>query len=138
MSPRRIQRKRSKGWRMPEGAVYVGRMTLWGNPFSIKWVADNFDVVDDEDARATAVSFHREWLEQGITVPYPHPGESALLSDRRERVLNEAPRLAGKDLACWCPLEDANGNSVPCHADVLLDIANPVGDIERYGYEQVF
>lgn len=31
--PVRIQRKRSKGWRMPEGAVYVGRPTKWGNPF---------------------------------------------------------------------------------------------------------
>ena len=33
MSPQRIQRKRTKGWRMPEGAVYVGRPTKWGNPF---------------------------------------------------------------------------------------------------------
>lgn len=31
--PRRIQRRRTKGWRMPEGAVYVGRPTRWGNPF---------------------------------------------------------------------------------------------------------
>ena len=31
--------------------------------------------------------------------------------------------LAGRDLACWCPLEDANGQTFPCHADVLLDIA---------------
>ena len=33
MSPQRIQRQRTKGWRMPEGAVYVGRPTKWGNPF---------------------------------------------------------------------------------------------------------
>lgn len=26
--------------------------------------------------------------------------------------------LAGRDLACWCPLDQ------PCHADVLLAIAN--------------
>jgi hypothetical protein len=26
--------------------------------------------------------------------------------------------LAGRDLACWCPLDE------PCHADVLLDVAN--------------
>jgi hypothetical protein len=32
--------------------------------------------------------------------------------------------LRGKNLACWCPLEDENGNRVPCHADVLLEIAN--------------
>ena len=29
MMPIRIQRKRTKGWRMPEGAVYVGRPSTW-------------------------------------------------------------------------------------------------------------
>lgn len=33
--PKRIQRQRKKGWRMPEGAVYVGRPSKWGNPFKI-------------------------------------------------------------------------------------------------------
>jgi hypothetical protein len=32
--------------------------------------------------------------------------------------------LGGHDLACWCPLTDAAGNRVPCHADVLLEISN--------------
>jgi hypothetical protein len=27
--PIRIQRKRTRGWRMPEGAVYVGRPTVY-------------------------------------------------------------------------------------------------------------
>ena len=31
--PIRIQRRRTKGWRMPDGAVYLGRPTKWGNPF---------------------------------------------------------------------------------------------------------
>ena len=35
-----------------------------------------------------------------------------------------AVALRGHDLVCWCPLEDANGNPVPCHADVLLELAN--------------
>jgi hypothetical protein len=39
----------------------------------------------------------------------------------REDVVAE---LAGHDLACWCPLQDAQGSRVPCHADVLLEIAN--------------
>ena len=33
-SPKRIQRKRTAGWRMPEGAVYVGRQSLYGNPWA--------------------------------------------------------------------------------------------------------
>ena len=34
--PKRIQRKRIKGWRMPKNAIYVGRPSKFGNPFSIK------------------------------------------------------------------------------------------------------
>ena len=37
--PKRIQRKRTKGWRMPADAIYVGRPTKWGNP----------DKIGDED-----------------------------------------------------------------------------------------
>lgn len=33
--PRRIQRKRTKGWKMPENTVYVGRPTKWGNPWRV-------------------------------------------------------------------------------------------------------
>lgn len=36
LRPARIQRKRTKGWKMPEGTVYVGRPSKWGNPYSIK------------------------------------------------------------------------------------------------------
>jgi hypothetical protein len=33
--------------------------------------------------------------------------------------LDEARReLGGRDLVCWCPIDQ------PCHADVLLEIAN--------------
>lgn len=31
--PVRVQRRRTAGWRMPAGAVYVGRPTRWGNPY---------------------------------------------------------------------------------------------------------
>jgi hypothetical protein len=34
-TPKRIQRKRTKGWQMPENAVYVGRGSQWGNPFTV-------------------------------------------------------------------------------------------------------
>jgi hypothetical protein len=33
--PVRIQRKRTKGWKMPPNTVYVGRGSQWGNPFKI-------------------------------------------------------------------------------------------------------
>lgn len=33
MTPKRIQRKRAKGWRKPPNSIYVGRPTMWGNPY---------------------------------------------------------------------------------------------------------
>ncbi len=102
--PKRIQRKRTKGWRMPEGAVYVGRPTKFGNPFAVGepgWVG-HWRALD----RAHAVELFRELTTS---------------TDFHARVRRD---LAGSDLVCWCPLEDEHGNRVPCHADVLLEIAN--------------
>lgn len=98
----RIQRKRTKGWRMPEGAVYVGRPTKWGNP----WVVD--------PARAThpATNQYRDTAAECIRL-YRH-----LLTWWEDEVQRD---LRGRDLACWCPLDQ------PCHADVLLEIANREG-----------
>ncbi len=42
--------------------------------------------------------------------------EAGRLSFTEDDVRRE---LAGRDLACWCPLDG------PCHADVLLEVANP-------------
>lgn len=97
--PKRIQRKRTKGWRMPPSAVYVGRPTRWGNPFKAETCGDP----RSGRARALAVSCFRVWLD------YPHNAQL------RAKIRRE---LRGKDLACWCQ------PGAPCHADVLLDIAN--------------
>ncbi|MHA4848787.1 DUF4326 domain-containing protein [Rhodococcus sp. MSC1_016] len=103
--PQRIQRKRTKGWRMPEGAVYVGRPTKWGNPYrpggltflSGKKVGQKADAGD-------VTRMFRNAIEKGRD-------NGALLQMIRDE-------LGGRDLACWCPLDQ------PCHADVLLEIAN--------------
>jgi hypothetical protein len=119
--PRRIQRKRTKGWRMPEGAVYVGRPTLWGNPFIVEAVRKSgpYDVLLDgefrgqhtgiESARRSAVERFRAHL---LTT------EGRVGSGWVPTVAAIRAVLAGKDLVCWCPLDQ------PCHADVLLEIAN--------------
>jgi hypothetical protein len=100
VTPQRIQRKRTKGWRMPEGAVYVGRPSRWGNPYLVGEVdPQTWEERTAEDAvRLFRISVNRWW-----------PKEYA------EHIRAE---LADKDLACWCPLDQ------PCHADVLLEIAN--------------
>lgn len=100
--PRRIQRKRTKGWRAPEGVVYVGRGSKWGNPWRVE---------DGMSARG-AVWRYRDALI-GLL---PFAGLPTVEVARSE--------LAGRDLMCWCPITDGHGRRVPCHADVLLDLAN--------------
>jgi hypothetical protein len=97
--PKRIQRKRTKGWRMPEGAIYVGRGSKWGNPFHIGDPHPIFGwpMIGDE-----VVALYRGAVE-------PHQLLLRVIDGRIP---------PGVDLACWCPLNK------PCHADVLLEIAN--------------
>ena len=75
--PKRIQRKRTKGWRMPEGAVYVGRGSKWGNPYRVGTC-----LIADAQA---AVDAFRANLPLSL----------------------DTSELRGKDLACWCPLSAA-------------------------------
>lgn len=111
MMPQRIQRKRTRGWRMPEGALYVGRPTRWGNPFRMGLVTPPVERYDPAPVYVRdhehAVRLYRQWLRGSAN-----------------RCADLVPLLAGRDLACWCPLVDAEGNPVPCHANVLLEIAN--------------
>ena len=107
----RIQRRRTKGWRMPEGAVYVGRPTRYGNPFTGGEASENV-----ANFRLCIERFPVEqwkidrWRSAGGSVT-----DLVCLAGRVESFWS---RLRGRDLACWCPLD------MPCHADVLLEIAN--------------
>jgi len=84
---------RAAGWRMPENTVKVDRSTRWGNPFRVG--------EDGISTPAASIRACRAWLAA-------HP--------EVRRAARES--LAGKNLACWCPLDG------PCHADVLLRAAN--------------
>jgi hypothetical protein len=108
MKPTRIQRKRTRGWRMPEGAIYVGRPSRWGNPFEAASFGQRFAV----DAFAVHIAAYFGWEDRAFRRAFhPWPVESRAFEDWI------AP-LRGHDLACWCPLD------APCHADVLLELAN--------------
>jgi hypothetical protein len=110
-APRRVQLSRRKGWRMPENTVVVARPTKWGNPFSVLpghpigqrvgGARGYYAVPTVEDA----VACYREML----TI---HEGDTA------DGLRASLPELRDKNLACWCPLD------APCHADVLLELAN--------------
>lgn len=98
--PVRIQLRRVKGWRMPENTVKVSRPGPFGNPF----------VVTEDRGQSEAVSAFRSWLSVD--------GCDAGMPERKRRILDGLDELRGKNLACWCPLD------APCHADVLLELAN--------------
>lgn len=119
--PVRIQRKRTKGWRMPPNTVSVTRPCRWGNPFSTALIPV-----------PVAVDMFRDLMHGSF-----NPGKLDFLSDEQfsavykakdewakrlnwgvERVAGALHELRGKNLACFCPLDQ------PCHADVLLELAN--------------
>lgn len=111
--PNRVQLSRAKGARKPAGAVVVARPTRWGNPFDFRKAAD----AGYGDGRGAAVDAFRGWLN-GEDWGSPNGVDMA---KRREAILAGLADLRGKDLACWCPLNR------PCHADVLIEMANKAG-----------
>jgi hypothetical protein len=82
---------------MPSNTVYVGRPTKWGNPILVSYKSDKID-------HQVAVEMYKDKLLSG-ELPFS--------------VGDVCRELAGKNLACWCPWWE------PCHADILLEIANP-------------
>ena len=94
--PERVQLSRKKGWRMPPNTVKVDRSTRWGNPF----VGDG---AMTSKSRGYVTALFNDYLKRPEQADY------------RGVVRAE---LRGKNLACWCPLDQ------PCHADVLLEMAN--------------
>jgi hypothetical protein len=110
--PRRVQLRRSKGWRMPDNTVKVDRSTLFGNPFLVS-----------EYGHDRAVALHRAWITgRPIDAPMASARRTEL-TKRRADVLRALPGLRGKNLACWCPLPK-DGEADSCHALVLLELAN--------------
>ena len=115
---KRIQRKRTKGWKMPKNAKYVGRPTKWGNPFRLT-----------PDGFIQCYSTNRKILDPWIMYSYSSGFETKDIVELYGRWLDGelkaiAPylptppsieELKGKDLACFCSL------SSPCHVDVILE-----------------
>jgi hypothetical protein len=116
----RIQLRRTKGWRLPTNARSVARPGYYGNPYKpgdVYLIGDllpfplptkrtwegpcgdaNLHAMRCADVEQ-AVAWYRQWA-------------SVALEPRAVQLLR------GLDLACWCPLD------CPCHADVLLELAN--------------
>lgn len=146
--PQRIQLKRTKGWRKPMGAIVVSRPSKWGNPFKVGGPCGLARVPAvthpgkpwEYEGRISAAGARHDYFHPGgkVTVVNVRAMTAAECVECYRALLNgggwpidwknnggyyrtaaEArTELAGKDLACWCPLDQ------PCHADVLLELAN--------------
>jgi hypothetical protein len=122
MMPKRIQRKRTKGWKMSYSVIYVGRPSNWGNPFD--WKDYHSQFCTESKAKAEAVQDFRRWLD----------GDIKLWPGARHWIKSNVSRLRGFDLCCWCklcekhrdgkPFDEICLDCEPCHADVLLELAN--------------
>lgn len=99
--PLRVQRKRTKGFRLPPKSVCMTRGTIYGNPFQ------------------TAKEFE-EWLLHDKVNPTQLIRQECLFSLplRRQKILSTIHEHRGRYLACFCPLTQ------PCHVDILAQLAN--------------
>lgn len=131
-APKRIQRRRTKGWKMPEGAVYVGRPGKWGNPFAVKKAMTGWLVLDGRFEPDTKI-MHIKPDKRAAALTAVNLFSAQMQIDS---MLFELPfhELRGKNLACWCHLCDAHKDGKPlgvecpdcnpCHVDILLEMAN--------------
>lgn len=122
MKPARVQRKRTKGFRLPPNTVCVTRGTKYGNPY----------VVGKDGSTIECVKQYAEMM-----VPYTHHGKHNGMGDflLSEAVMTEIERdLKGKNIACFCALCEKHKDGLPfgehckdcppCHGKWLLEVAN--------------
>lgn len=124
--PTRIQLRRTKGWKLPAGAIRVARPSRWGNPFKVGhyyfFRSDGWDHSETKPAdpagwiyvrnNLDAVFLFRRNLERLID-------ENTITGPDGLTIRDELAQLRGHDLACWCKPNES------CHATVLLELANP-------------
>ena len=84
-----------------EGAVYVGRPTVLGNPYPLAKDAS-------PEERARVIRQYREWLEAMLSNPSSE--QARVFAGLRARALE-----GDLTLVCWC-------KPLACHADVIADL----------------
>lgn len=89
---------------MPPGTRYVGRGSVFGNPWSIATARKVGFTGTDAELRELCASFFRNGMQRRLPACEP--------------ILARLPELRGQDVACWCGLDHA------CHGDVLIEMAN--------------
>jgi hypothetical protein len=139
--PNRIQRRRTAGWRTPldeqgRKPVYVGRGSKWGNPCTqVRMPAlDGSEWEREGRLGKTSGQHHGFRHPDGTTTSHlvknaTREQAAAMYEEWLDRcpslVAAARVELAGRDLMCWCPTGE------PCHADVLLAVANSPEEAQR-------
>jgi len=122
-TPVRLRLSRAKGFDLQAlslatnglPAVNVARPSVFGNPFTVAGCRAAGYSGDDREIARRVVEAFRVWID----TPYWRENWSGPESEAaRAALLDAMLRLRGKNLVCWCALD------APCHADVLLEIAN--------------
>lgn len=122
--PKRVQMSRQKPWRAEHpDAVIVDRRTGWGNWYRVTrdtsrtvdrgwWVGMSSDpkIAGPYEHKAKAIGKAVDWFRADC--------QDVLRAETDGAFYDAFAELRGRDLACWCPLDQ------PCHADVLLELAN--------------
>lgn len=127
-APRRLQRKRTAGYRMPKDAVYVGRPTKWGNPYRVVRATGGGYHIAGPSGELPARFAGQNYAVHDAVAHFEHALKDARLGVTLFDVSNE---LRGKDLVCWCPLPKP-GELDMCHAAALLRIANSDNRMRRF------
>lgn len=145
----RLQRQRTKGYRIPPNAIYVGRPSPWGNPFAwndnrAPWMALAVgERADAEGRRSAAVKLYRWWMEGTDPKAFPmdtedHGGPAIEYTNGVVRSFRSM--ASGMGAMMWLreplpvphppDLAPLRGHDLacwcpldqPCHADVLLEM----------------
>lgn len=82
--------------------VYIGRGSIWGNPFT--HLEGKSLAKYKVSTREEAIEKYREWVV------------------KQPKIMERLPELKGKTLGCFC-------HPKPCHGDVLAELADNL-DIE--------
>lgn len=125
-APRRIQRRRIKGWRAadhctnPLGYAYVGRGTRFGNPWVVVQTPRGWAASWTEGARKPTPPAEKRWVACDSRYG-AHEAAVYLyaewIADQPKLLAAIREQLGGRDVLCWCPPE------LPCHGDVHLAVA---------------
>lgn len=117
--PVRVQRRRTKGWKMPDNTLSATRPGKFGNPYKIGdhcgWAIIRRDL-GNRSLRDVLIEKYGEPIYKTTEDTIEGFKQKVMASEAFQRMIKR--KFRGKNIACWCKLTN------PCHVDFLLEVAN--------------